>query len=167
MKTDSAASTYYRHRQHAPLCLLIYVPAVVLLVTSLTRPPEFPINVVLLASSGLLFALGAAFHHLTVEDLGEQLLIRFGPLPLFARRINIAEIESVAVGRTTILDGWGIHKSLRGGWVWNLWGRDCVELELRRGILRVGTDQPEQLASYLSQHIVPKQPVNSFNSPTH
>ena len=28
------------------------------------------------------------------------------------------EIESVGVDRTLILDGWAIHRSVRGGWVW-------------------------------------------------
>jgi len=43
--------------------------------------------------------------------------------------------------------------SLRGGWVWNLWGRDCVVLQLRKGILRVGTADAENLADFLDQKI--------------
>jgi len=43
--------------------------------------------------------------------------------------------------------------SLRGGWVWNLWGRDCVVLQLRKGILGVGTDDAENLADFLNQKI--------------
>jgi len=49
---------------------------------------------------------------------------------LFRRTIRYDDIISAEIGRTTILDGWGIHMSLRGGWVWNLWGRDCVVLQL-------------------------------------
>jgi hypothetical protein len=33
----------------------------------------------------------------------------------------------VEIGRTLTLDGWGMHDSIRGGWVWNHLGRDCVE----------------------------------------
>ena len=53
--------------------------------------------------------LASAFHQLTVEDQGDHLAIRFGPLPLFRRKVRYAEIEKVEVGRTLILDGWGIH----------------------------------------------------------
>ena len=50
-----------------------------------------------------------------------------------------------------LLDGWGIHMSPRGGWVWNIWGRDCVVIHLERGALRVGTDDAENLAAFLKQ----------------
>ncbi|MBL8828011.1 MAG: hypothetical protein JNM18_13620 [Planctomycetaceae bacterium] len=93
--------------------------------------------------------LAASFHHLTVRDLGNCLQVAFGPVPLFRRSVAYQDIESVAVGRTTILDGWGIHVSLRGGWVWNIWGRDCVELRLRRGVWRIGTDDAANLAQFV------------------
>jgi len=38
--------------------------------------------------------------------------------------------------------------SFRGGWVWNIWGRTCAVLRLRKGILRVGTDDAEQLVDF-------------------
>lgn len=70
-----------------------------------------------------------------------MLAIRFGLVPFFRRTIRYADIESVEVGRTTILDGWGIHSSVRGGWVWNLWARDCVVVHFNNGgTLRIGTD---------------------------
>jgi hypothetical protein len=73
--------------------------------------------------AGLLIALfGTTFHHLTVEDQGDVVAIRFGPVSLFRRRVNYADVEEVEVGRTRFLDGWDIHYSIQGGWVWNLWG---------------------------------------------
>jgi hypothetical protein len=39
--------------------------------------------------------------------------------------------------------------SMRGGWVWNLSGWDCVVLQLRNGVLRIGTDEPETLAQFV------------------
>lgn len=40
--------------------------------------------------------------------------------------------------------------SIRGGWVWNLWGRDCVVVHLKNGgVLRIGTDDAENLARFL------------------
>ena len=106
---------------------------------------------------GLLIALLApCFHNLTVADQGDVLSIRFGPMPLFARTVNYADIEQVEVGRTTILDGWGIHYSIRGGWVWNLWGRDCVVVHFKKGgVLRIGTDDAEGLAGFLTTRTGP------------
>lgn len=97
--------------------------------------------------------IAASFHHLTVEDQGDRLSIAFGPIPLFRRSVRYEDIVSVETGRTTILDGWGIHVSLRGGWVWNLWGRDCVVLRLGKGMLRVGTDDAARLAEYVKTRL--------------
>lgn len=43
--------------------------------------------------------------------------------------------------------------SVRGGWFWNIWGRDCVVLHLDQGTLRIGTDDPENLEAFLRQRI--------------
>jgi hypothetical protein len=72
---------------------------------------------------------------------------------LFRRTVRYADIESVEVGRTLILEGWGIHYSIRGGWVWNLWGRDCVVVHLKKGMLRIGTDDAENLAGFLRSKV--------------
>jgi hypothetical protein len=110
----------------------------------LRKEPIIPY--VFLPTGLFMFVLAASFHHLIVVDECDRLAVQFGPVPLFRRTVRYEDIEEVEVGRTTILDGWGIHLSLRGGWVWNLWGRDCVMLKLRRGKLRIGTDDAENLA---------------------
>lgn len=141
----------YSHTQQAPLCLLIYAIALVFASVGfiLNDMPQIPwlfpaIGIVLLV-------IASSFHHLTVEDQGDALAIRFGPLPLFRRMVRYADIASAEVGRTTLLDGWGIHSSLRGGWVWNIWGRDCVGVHFKNGgTLWVGTDDAENLAEFLS-----------------
>src|ERR1700733_12951424 len=140
----------YSHTQTPPLCLVVYGSAIVLLAAAWLTQNEFPIALTLGASGILTLILAMTFHHLTVEDRGEGLAIRFGPLPLFRRTVKYADIEKVEVGRTLILDGWGIHLSIRGGWVWNLWGRDCVVVRFKKGgTLRVGTDDAENLAQFL------------------
>jgi hypothetical protein len=94
--------------------------------------------------------LAAAFHSLTVEDRGNGLAIRFGPVPLFQRTVRYADVSTIDVGRTVLLEGWGIHWSLRGGWIWNLWGRDCVIIHFKNGsILRIGSDDAGNLARFL------------------
>jgi hypothetical protein len=102
----------------------------------------------------LIASLGPAFHHLTVEDQGDVLAIRFGPVPLFCRTVSYVDVRSVEIGRTLLLDGWGIHLSVRGGWVWNLWGRTCVVVHCKNGkTLWIGTDDAENLAEFLGSKV--------------
>ncbi|MCH9655034.1 MAG: hypothetical protein K0U86_18875 [Planctomycetes bacterium] len=146
----------YYHRQHAPIYLLLYsVAGILFCLAWFTKdePPQ-PFLSLIFASVGLITSvIAASFHHLTVEDEIDRLRIRFGPLPLFQRTILYENMLSVEVDRTTILEGWGIHLSPRGGWVWNLWGRDCIVLKLKKGTLRVGTDDVENLAAFVKSRI--------------
>lgn len=100
-----------------------------------------------------MLVLALCFQHLTIADEGDRLAIWFGPLALFQRRIPYADIQSVEIGRTMLIEGWGIHLSLlRRGWVWNIWGRDCVVIQ-HKGILRLGTNDPESLLQFLKARI--------------
>jgi len=102
-----------------------------------------------------LSVVAACFQHLTVTDEGDRFRIKFGPIPLFQRTVRYDDIQNVEVRRTTILDGWGIHTNLRGGWVWNIWGRDCVLIELQKGRkLFLGTDEPDELRRFLEGKIL-------------
>jgi hypothetical protein len=149
MTTDSG----YSHTQKAPLCLILYGSALLCFALAWTVGSAAG-NFIAVAVGLLIALLAPAFHHLTVEDQGDRLAIRFGPLPLFRRTVRYADIEKVEIGRTLILDGWGIHYSIRGGWVWNLWGRDCVVVRLKNGsVLRIGTDDAANLARFLEEKI--------------
>lgn len=152
MTTDSLIPEY-THTQKAPLSLILYALAVAFF--GLAWRIGHTSGVFIVGGVGLLIALlASAFHHLTVEDQGEILAIRFGPVPLFRRTVRYADIESVEVGRTLILEGWGIHWSMRGGWVWNLWGWDCVVVRFKEGgVLRIGTDDAENPAGFLQGKI--------------
>ena len=145
----------YSHTQKAPLCLLMYGTAIALFVGApWFTHDEFPGALILGGGGVLMLFLAMAIHHLTVEDQGEGLAIRFGPFPLFRRTVRYADIEKVEIGRTLIPEGWGIHHSIRGGWVWNLWGRDCVVVQFRNGkVLRIGTDDAANLARFLEGKI--------------
>jgi len=136
------------------LCLLLYGLALLFLILGwvLRSEPPFPW---LYPPIGLMMlVLAGSFHQLTVADQGDELLIEFGPIPLFRTRVKYSEIESIEVGQTLLLDGLGIHMSVRGGWVWNLWGRDCVVIRRReRGDLRVGTDEANNLAAFLGKKL--------------
>ena len=138
----------YSHTQKSPLYLLVYGTALACFGFAWIAG-ELPVSLILGATGVLTLVLAVAFHHLTVADMGDELAIRFGPLPLFSRRVKYADIEKVELGRTLIVEGWGIHYSIRGGWVWNLWGRDCVVVHLKKGMLRIGTDDAGNLARFL------------------
>lgn len=143
----------YSHTQKAPLCTILYGSALAcfVLIWVIGEPPGIYIG----GGVGLLVALlGPCFHHLTVEDWGSVLAIRFGPVSLFHRTLRYADIGSVEIGRTLLLDGWGIHLSIRGGWVWNLWGRTCVVVHFKNGgTLRIGTDDAENLLAFLRRKV--------------
>jgi hypothetical protein len=146
--------TNYHHTQRAPLCLLVYLLALTLLVLGWVLQDEPPIRWLFPSIGLLLIVIAASFHHLTVTGDDDRLSINFGPIPLFRRSVRYADITNIETGRTTILDGWGIHMSLRGGWVWNLWGRDCVVVRfLNSGVLWIGTDDAEKLAGFLATKI--------------
>lgn len=144
-----ASGLGYSHTQKSPLCLILYGSA--LGCFGLAWLAGDTPGLYVACAVGLVIAVIApTFHHLAVEDQGDYLAVRFGPLGLVhTRKVLYDEIEKVEVGRTMILDGWGIHYSLWGGWVWNIWGRDCVVVHLRNGLLRIGTDDAENLTRFL------------------
>ena len=150
----------YRHTQRAPLCLLIYGLALMFLGLGWVLRNEPTIQWVFPIVGLLMLVLAPSFHHLTVEDEVDRLSMSFGPIQLFRRSIRYEDVVSVELGRTTILEGWGIHVSPRGGWVWNIWGRDCVVLRLRKGILRVGSDDAVRLADFLNARLTDAQHLN-------
>ena len=143
----------YSHKQKAPLCLLIYALAVLFVALGWFIQDVPPIRWMFLPIGLLMFVLAASIHYLLVVDQGDELAIRFGPIPLLRKTVPYSEIKSVETGRTLLLDGWGIHMTIRGGWVWNLWGRDCVVVHLKKGTFRIGTDDAENLAGFLRQRI--------------
>lgn len=143
----------YHHVQRAPMCILLYILAVGNFALAGTIRNEPVMQWLFLGVGVLMLLLATSFHYLEVTDLGDGLRISFGPLPLFRRTIRYADIVCVELGRTTLLDGWGIHWSLRGGVVWNLWGRDCVVLQLKDGVLRLGSDDAVHLAKFLQTRL--------------
>jgi hypothetical protein len=143
----------YRHTQGGPWGWILYATSVPMVVAGvgvlLAGAVPTVVLVVLPPAAALMLVLGASFQHLTVADEGDRLAIRFGPLPLFAKRIRYEDMQGAELGRTTLLDGWGIHYSPRGGWVWNIWGRGCVVIRHGGGKTWVGTDDGENLLRFL------------------
>jgi hypothetical protein len=153
MSVVHANTLNYRRTQRGYWHWLLIAIAAVMVGVSIRQPGD-PVTQIALPSMSVLFlALSACFASLTVADDGDQLLIRFGPLPLLRKQIGYEAIQEVERDRTTFLDGWGIHLSLRGGWVWNIWGYDCVRIRYDGKTLRLGTDDPDGLIVFLNTRI--------------
>jgi hypothetical protein len=150
----------YQHTQKGPWSLALYGISAFTFGLGLLLWQE-PFVATWLPTLGvLLLLLGACFQHLTVTDEEDRLDIRFGPLPLFRKQIRYEDMRAVEVGRTTLLDGWGIHISPRAGWVWNIAGWDCVVI-LHGGKTWVGTDDAENLAGFLKAKILRLDPASN------
>jgi len=64
--------------------------------------------------------------------------------------IELTEVTAVRRVRTTWIEGWGI-RSIRNGWMYNVWGLDAIELELSSGkVFRIGTNDAENLHTAIS-----------------
>jgi len=143
----------YHHVQYGKLHWLLWAAAAgcVALAWSLRHQP---IALVAPLGAAVLLALCAqCFQQLEVSDQGDHLLVRFGPLPVWRKRIPYDEIAAAQPGRTSWIDGWGIHWVPLRGWTYNVWGFDCVKLRLGRRVIRIGTDDPEGLLHFLRTRI--------------
>ena len=114
------------------------------------------------ASLMLLFAFTVVT--LTVSSDGHRLRLRYGPVPLLRKTIYIAEIENARAARSRWIDGFGIHYVPLRGWTYNLWGRDCVELTVGLQTIRVGSDEPQQLAAHLDRQIAKHTPSSRHHT---
>ncbi|MGD0898443.1 MAG: hypothetical protein ABR915_11445 [Thermoguttaceae bacterium] len=110
---------------------------------------EPTVAVLLPVIAAIFVLLALMFCSLTIRDEGQWLALRYGPLPAFRKRIRYSDITSVEPGRVSIIDGWGIHYIPGRGWTYNLWGFGCVKLSLGRKIVRVGTDDVDNLVRFL------------------
>ena len=91
---------------------------------------------------------------LTVRVTSDRVEWRFGP-GVVRFSLPLAEITSVAVTRTPFWAGIGIHWIFTG-WVYNVSGRDAVELTKRDGSKAwIGTDEPARLAAAIESARTP------------
>lgn len=144
----------YRHTQYGRLHWLFYALAAGLLVAAWFARVFPSLMFTLLFFAVLVACYSRCWRHLTIEDLGHSLSIRYGPAPPFGRQVFYADITHVEQDRTGFIDGWGINHVLFRGYTCNLWGFDCVKLRLSEGIvLRIGTDDAENLTTFLQSKI--------------
>jgi len=143
----------YEHTQAGwPMRIAFLATAVLFL--ALTRLPELgrsPTAVgMLVAGAAFTALLGWMWGSLTVRIEGGELRARFG-LGWPRKTVNLADIESVEVTRTTFAEGWGVHRTRRG-WLYNVCGFDAVLLRLAGGqSLMIGTDEPRRLKAAIER----------------
>jgi hypothetical protein len=144
----------YHHTQRGPLYLTLYLVALVLLFLGRYAVPDQAGRVAMAVGALVCVVFSLAFRTLTVTDRGDELELRFGPLPFFGKRIPYARLRAVRRARSKLIDGWGIHFVPGRGWTYNLWGYDCAELELEGGRrVRVGSDDADNLVAFLQTKV--------------
>jgi hypothetical protein len=139
----------YNHTQKAPLHLIFYPIIVALLVLAGVGRDQPPVVLCTLGVAATLVLVSLMFKRLTVRDEGECLAIRYGPLPVFRKLIPYSKMDSVEQGRSSVIDGWGIHWIPGRGFTYNLWGRDCAILMVEGRVFRIGSDDVENLVAFL------------------
>ena len=97
--------------------------------------------------------LAFGFLHLNLRDEGDRLEVRFGPIqiPFCHTTIMYDEITSFEPARSGLIDGWGIHWNPKHGWIYNIWGYDCVKILRGEKAVRIGTDDLEGLLALLEE----------------
>ena len=74
---------------------------------------------------------------------------------LIRRKVPLADIAQARAMRIPILAGYGIHGLPGVSWVWNVSGRDGVQLDfVKGGRLIVGSDEPEALVNAIKENKV-------------
>ncbi|MBV8150156.1 MAG: hypothetical protein JOY59_01260 [Candidatus Eremiobacteraeota bacterium] len=93
---------------------------------------------------------GALFSTMTVRVTDTAMQWWFG-IKAIGRRVDLSDIASADVIRTSIFEGWGIHLTWHG-WVWNVAGFNAVQIRLRSGTrYAIGTPEPQALVAALDR----------------
>jgi hypothetical protein len=144
---------HYEHTQKGHLDSLLLGAVFAMSAAAVFLHAIAPAFYIMIASAAVIFLAALAFGHMTVAGDDDGLIIRYGPLPLFRKRIPYEKITGAKRARTSWVDGWGIHYVPGRGWTYNLWGFECVELQLDKKKLRIGSDDPDGLLSFLQSRI--------------
>ncbi len=146
----------YRHTQTALQSVVLTVGLVAALMVVLM--PDLDENG-LLIPIGIVVVLTAVitllFSRLTVTVSDRLVVAAFGVgWPRHTEKTS--EVVAVRTVRNKWIYGWGIRR-LPGGWMYNVWGLDAVELDLSSGkTFRIGTDDPDGLLAALTLSISSK-----------
>ncbi len=141
----------YNHTQKAPLHYIFYAIVLVMLPILWAVKDEPGAVIVMSSVIAILLLVSGMFQNLTVRDEGDRLAVRYGPLQVFFKTIRYADITSIEPDRSRFIDGWGIHYVPGRGMMYNLWGFDCVKLQLGNRLIRIGSDDVQNLVDFLRE----------------
>lgn len=146
----------YDHTQKAPLGLMLKVLALffVFVGVSSRQPALLWISLTIAVITA---CLSFMFEYLRVLDEGEHLGIHFGPWRVFSTRIAYNTISHVEKGRSSFIDGWGIHYVPFRGWTYNLWGFDCAKLTVNGRPFRIGSDDVANLVAFIDTKVADRE----------
>lgn len=140
----------YEHTQTGMLQIVAVLAVMVIIVitTFLFGPHIIPLAVLM-----LLVVVVLSFASLTVTIENDAVRVRFGPLGLIRKKWLLSEIVSAAVVTNPWYFGYGIRWTPHGP-LYNVAGSGAVEILLVSGKkVRIGTDEPEQLAGGINHAI--------------
>lgn len=143
----------YRHTQTGAFHYILYFVAAVMALVVWFFAGTPGLVQVLLGVPVMLVVLAWLLQCMTVRDEGDRVAICYSPLDIPLKRILYSQIQSVKTSRTKILDGWGIHWIPGRGTTYNVWGFDCVELQVGNRLIRIGSDDADNLAAFLRPKI--------------
>ena len=144
----------YHHVQQSPIHFLLYLVTAFMFVFAWQIRDDVAPSIVVLVVAAVMVFLSLSFQTLTVSDHEGQFLdVRYGPLNLFGTRIAYDDITAVEQGRSSLLDGWGIHFIPFRGWTINLWGFECAKISRGNKVIRIGTDDSENLVQFLREQM--------------
>lgn len=143
----------YTHTQKSPLSWLLLIFAIAILLVSPFVNSDVKSLFLTYISASIFIVAGLCFHSLTIEDKGDHLLLRFGPLPLFKKSFHYAQFERIEPDRSIWIDGWGIHYIPGRGMIYNIWGFDCIKLIGKEKTVRIGSNDLRNLQIFLGTKI--------------
>jgi len=142
----------YRHTQNSYTGILVGVGSLVLFVVILAAGDESVwTNVFAGAAIVLVVGVVLVFNRLTVVVDAGTMRVGFG-FGWPRKVIAVSDIVTAHKVRNKWYYGWGMRR-VPGGWMYNVWGLDAVELDLSSGAkFRVGTNDASDLLAALSLH---------------
>ncbi len=138
----------YHEIQRSWWTWLIFAIVLVEISIPLLVPIPREAGIAMMVGAGVITVIAFAFASLTISDTVANLRVQFGPLPLAGTEIPYNEILEIEQEKSTFLDGWGLRR-VRGGWLWNVWGYDCIKVVTEKKTVRIGTQKPEELLAFL------------------
>lgn len=129
----------YRHVQAGTLLIALFsVPFAICMASAITHPHLRGFQLGICIVLGILIVL---FSSLTTEVSKTGLAWNFG-FGFFRKQIDLREIESAEITRSSWIDGWGIHYTRRG-WIYNVSGFNAILVRRRNGkSVLIGTNDP-------------------------